>query len=83
MINYNGNCKAHAELLARHNSYEITTDVGYQTPGSLGDFAPEIYGAPVITFECPLLADGKTLKEIWEENRAGLENLLKSELINS
>lgn len=81
MVNYNGDCKDAAELLSRHNSYEVTTDVGYSTPGSLGDYAPEKYDCPVITFECPVLADGKTLKEIWEENRAGLENLLKSNLL--
>lgn len=83
MVNYNGDCKEIAELLGRHNSYEVTTDVGYPTPGSLGDYGPNELQTPVITFECPVLADGKTLKEIWEENKAGLENLLKSNLLKN
>jgi protein MpaA len=82
ILNTNGNCRAIAELLERYNSYPIYDDsIGYPTPGSLGDYAPEKYNSPVLTFECPLLSSGKTLKEIWEENRPGLEVLMKSDLL--
>ena len=72
-INYNGDSKDVAEFLSRYNNYSICDDIGYPTPGSFGTFVPEKYGAGVITFECPLLKEGKTLKEIWEENEQGLK----------
>ena len=82
MINYNGNCKDVAELLARYNSYEVVADIeGHPTPGSLGDYAPEKYDAPVLTFEFPVIDEEKSLKSIWEENRVGFETLLSSELV--
>jgi protein MpaA len=81
MINYNGDCKEIAELLERYNGYPVSPDIGYPTPGSLGDYGPEVYKAPVITFECPLLSEGHTLKGIWEENQEGLKLLMHSDLI--
>jgi protein MpaA len=83
MINYNGDCKEVAELLERHNSYPICDDIkGHPTPGSLGEFGPKKYQSPVLTFECPLISEEKSLKDIWEENKAGLQNLMKSDLIS-
>lgn len=81
-INYNGDCKDVAELLETFNSYPICDDIeGHPTPGSLGELGPEVYQAPVLTFECPVLSEGLTLKDIWEENQAGLQTLLKSEML--
>lgn len=82
MLNINGDCRKIAELLERHNSYPIVEDIeGHPTPGSLGDYAPDKYDSPVLTFEFPLLSDDSSLKDIWEQNRVGLENLLKSDLL--
>lgn len=82
MINYNGDCKEVAELLARYNNYEVVADIeGHPTPGSLGDYGPEKYGAPILTFEFPVIDEEKSLKSIWEENRVGFETLLSSELV--
>lgn len=82
MINYNGDCKDVAQLLETYNSYPICDDIeGHPTPGSLGELGPQVYQAPVLTFECPVLAEGLTLKDIWEENRAGFQTLLKSEML--
>ncbi len=84
MLNYNGNCKEVAKFLERYNSYPICDDIqGHPTPGSLGDYAPEKYNCPVLTFECPLIDDKLSLKNIWEQNSAGLQALLKSNLIDS
>lgn len=81
-INYNGDCLEQAEILAKSNHYPIHSDIeGHPTPGSLGHYGVEKYDSPVLTFEAPLIADGITLKEIWEENREGFLNLLKSETI--
>ena len=82
LLNYNGDCKKVADFLARYNSYEVSDDVKYPTPGSLGEYAPEVYNSPVLTFECPVLSDDTTLDSIWKENETGLKALMHSELIN-
>lgn len=81
LLNWNGESEDIALFLEQYNKYEVVPDIGYPTPGSLGTFVPETYGAGVLTFECPLLQDGKSLKEIWEENEKGLKLLFQSELI--
>lgn len=82
MINYNGDCREVAELLGRYNSYPVVADIeDHPTPGSLGDYAPERYNSPVLTFEFPVIDDNYSLKSIWEENRIGFETLLKSDLV--
>jgi protein MpaA len=82
MINYNGDCKKVAEYLNKFNSYTICDDIeGHPTPGSLGDYAPETFQSPVITYELPVITDGPSLEEVWNENKEGLINLLKTDLI--
>lgn len=81
ILNYNDDCKEVADFLAQYNHYPVEGDIGYPTPGSLGNYAPEKYNSPVLTFECPTLSDDTDLKSIWEENQEGLKLLLKSELI--
>ena len=76
MLNYNGDCAEIANFLHQFNSYEVSPEIGYPTPGSLGDFVWTKYKAPVLTFECPELKIHKeTLKEIWDENEEGLKKL--------
>lgn len=82
ILNYNGNCKDVAEFISHFNNYEIASDIGYPTPGSLGTFAQEKYDSPVLTFECPeLKRHRETLKEIWQENEQGLKSFLSSDLV--
>lgn len=82
MINYNGACQEIAAFLSHYNSYDICSElIDHPTPGSLGDFAPEVFQSPVITFEAPLVSKTLTLENIWEENQRGLETLFSSELI--
>jgi murein peptide amidase A len=77
-INYNGDCKDVAEHLASFNSYSICDDIeGHPTPGSLGEYGPQRYQSPVLTFECALLADVPSLDHIWRENEPGLKSLFK------
>lgn len=82
MINFNGECKHIADYLAKYNNYEVVGDVGHETPGSLGEYAPEKYNCPVITFECPVLEGDLTLKSVWEENEEGLKSLMESNLLH-
>lgn len=82
VINYNGACKEVAEFLASFNKYPIEADfLSHPTPGSLGEFATQIYNAPVLTFECPLLSDEVTLQKIWNENEEGFKKLFTTKTI--
>jgi protein MpaA len=84
MLNFNGDCEKIADFLHKFNSYPICSDIeGHPTPGSLGEYGPEKYQSPVLTFECPLLSEDVSLRKIWEENKEGLQDLLQSELLNS
>ena len=82
MLNYNGDCQDIAQFLNKYNNYEIVAEfTDHPTPGSLGELAPNKYSSPVLTFECPLLETGISLKEIWKENEDGLKALFNSELL--
>jgi len=81
MLNFNGKCKEMADFLNCYNSYPVAADISYPTPGSLGEFGPEKFNSPVLTFECPLISEGATLTGVWDENEEGLKNLLKSKLV--
>jgi len=76
VINYNGDCDDVANAISQINNYATVADIGYPTPGSLGDFGPEKYDSPVITFECPLLSETHGLEKIWLENKEALTSLL-------
>lgn len=83
-INYNGKCDEHANFLSKLNGYEVMGDIeGHPTPGSLGEYGPEQYSSPVLTFECPLISEEKQLKDIWEENEEAFKSLLNSPLVCS
>jgi len=81
ILNFNADAEDVASYLASYNEYPIAADIGYPTPGSLGTYAPEKYDCPVLTFECPVLTDGLSLKDIWLENEQGLKNFIQSELL--
>jgi protein MpaA len=81
-VNYNGNCEEAARFIAKYNNYEVMGDIeGHPTPGSLGEYGPQKYSSPVLTFECPLLSDEVTLKDIWQENEKAFKELLKSQYV--
>jgi len=51
MLNINGNCRNVAEGVSKYTGYEITEDIGYPTPGSLGTYAGLERQIPTITYE--------------------------------
>ena len=81
LLNYNGNCQQVAEFISKHNHYPQEADVGYPTPGSLGEFGPERFQAPVLTYELPPFTEKLSLKDIWAQNEAGIKAFLRSELL--
>jgi len=79
IVNYNGDAKKIADFLGGYNNYEVSDDLGYPTPGSHGTYIPNQYGCGLITYELPLIENGATLKEIWDENKRGLMALFQRE----
>ena len=82
LLNYNGNCQEIAEFLGRYNNYLVCSDIeGHPTPGSLGEYGPEVYNCPVLTLEFPRVSSTVSLEEIWRENETGLKALFESDLL--
>ncbi len=84
VINYNGACKEIADFLASFNKYPIEADfLTHPTPGSLGEYGPQTYKAPVLTFECPVLSETVTLDSVWAENEEAFQKLFTSKIIET
>lgn len=83
MLNYNGNCKEIADFLNQYNGYPVVGEIeDYPTPGSLGEYGPQVCGCPVLTWECPLLSNSLGLEAIWEQSKLSLQNLFNSKLLS-
>jgi protein MpaA len=64
--NYDGPAKAIADIMSRYNSFPATANIGYPTPGSLGNWAGVDQQIPVVTLEMPHKAVDE---KIWVANR--------------
>ena len=73
MINTNGNCQPEAGLLAKEVGYKLTDDIGYPTPGSLGDYCGLEREIPVITYEAKR---GLNIKEALDKHVPAIEKAL-------
>ncbi len=51
MLNVNGDCAAVSQAIAKRTGYQITDDIGYPTPGSLGTYCGLERQIPTITYE--------------------------------
>ena len=51
LINWNGNCQPEAGVLSKELGYELCSDIGYPTPGSLGEYCGLERNIPTITYE--------------------------------
>ncbi len=81
LVNYNGDSQDIAQFISERNHYELSPDIGYETPGSFGSFLPEKYHAGVITMEYPNFTADKSLKDIWEENEKSLTELFTTDVL--
>ena len=63
LINYDGPAATIAQEIQRFNGMRIVPDIGYATPGSLGQYFSKLKKVPVITLELPYT--GKC--QDWEE----------------
>ena len=71
-INYDGPARELAHAMAKHNGYPVTEDIGYPTPGSLGNYAGREKKIAMITYELP---EKISPEKAWEES---LEALLEA-----
>lgn len=69
MFNVNGPAHAYAAKMAAALAYEITEDIGYPTPGSLGTYAGWERKIPTITFE---IERGLELGSVWPTVRGAV-----------
>ena len=67
--------KKAAEMIARPTPYEVTTDIGHPTPGSLGDYGWWDCGIPVLCVEAQKQSD---LATVWPIFQPGFVDLLLS-----
>lgn len=72
-LNYDGPAKELAYAMSRHNQYPVTENIGYPTPGSLGNFAGRERKIAVITYELPEKID---LKTAWKEAQEALKEVI-------
>ncbi len=68
LINYDGPARELAIRMAMLNGYPVGKDIGYPTPGSLGNYTGTEKNIPTITLELPR----KSFQKIWDENREAL-----------
>lgn len=68
MNNYDGPAEGLARKMAESNDYEVTSDVGYPTPGSLGAYAGRERNIPIVTLELPKT----TPEKAWQKNYQAL-----------
>jgi protein MpaA len=64
-----------AEMLGQGTGYEVREDIGYPTPGSLGQYAWEEKKIPVVCIETQEKSD---LDTIWPTFAPGLKKLMRS-----
>lgn len=76
VLNFNSHCKELAEFMSQYNKYPIDGDLeGHPTPGSMGEYLPEHFQAPVLTFECPVLSETVTLEKVWKDTEVALKEI--------
>lgn len=51
VVNYDGPAKDYAEEISKITGYEATSDIGYPTPGSMGNYFGVERNIPIITLE--------------------------------
>lgn len=69
MFNVNGPAHEHAKRMHAELAYEITEDIGYPTPGSLGTYSGWERKIPTITFE---IERGLTLDTVFATVRGAI-----------
>lgn len=67
--NYDGPAKHIADLMTRYNGYPSIPNIGYPTPGSLGNWGGNDRQIPMITLELPRSLPAE---RVWPDNRSAV-----------
>ncbi len=81
LLNTNGDCIEEAKTISQVTGYEITADIGYPTPGSLGTYCGIEGTTPTLTYEIERGLDIKNIIHIHVP--ALIEGLKTTEKIRS
>lgn len=73
--NFDGPAEALAQRMSRQNHYPVVPNIGYTTPGSLGQWAGFDRKIPIVTLELPSRASAD---QAWEDNRAALISVIRA-----
>ncbi|MCH8969792.1 MAG: DUF2817 domain-containing protein [Planctomycetes bacterium] len=74
-VNFDGPAEALARAMAKENGYEVRSDIGHATPGSLGTWAGYERQIPTVTLELP--AD-ETDEKCWQDNRDAVMSFIQA-----
>ena len=74
-VNYDGPAEALARAMAKENGYEVRSDIGHATPGSLGAWAGYERQILTITLELPA---GETDEKCWQDNRDAVMSFIQA-----
>ncbi len=69
--------KPYAEILTQGNNYDCHPDIGYPTPGSLGQYGWLEHQIPVICLE---EQEHSSLEEVWPHFQTGLISLIQDKV---
>lgn len=72
IVNYDGPAKELAEKISEITGYKAEGDIGYQTPGSFGNYCGVERCIPTITLELP---ENVSNEELWKTNKSVFEYL--------
>lgn len=70
--------KKASEIIGLDTGYEVREDIGYPTPGSLGQYGWQIHKTPVICIEAQ---EHAPLETIWPRFQKGLRTLMQTQEI--
>ncbi|MCZ6653356.1 MAG: zinc carboxypeptidase, partial [Planctomycetota bacterium] len=74
-VNYDGPAEELARAMAKENGYEVRSDIGHATPGSLGTWAGYERQIPTVTLELPA---NETDEKCWQDNRDAVMSFIQA-----
>ena len=74
-VNFDGPAEELAQVMAKENGYEVRSDIGHATPGSLGTWAGYERQIPTVTLELPA---NETDEKCWQDNRDAVMSFIQA-----
>lgn len=74
-VNFDGPAEELAQVMAKENGYEVRSDIGHATPGSLGTWAGYERQIPTVTLELPA---NEMDEKCWQDNRDAVMSFIQA-----